>query len=301
MKTLPMRSLHREPLVHFLALGMCLFGLYAIVNPGDAAETDTRIVVRESDLAWLSQGFAGQWNRQPTASEMEGLVEEFVREEVYYREALALGLETDDTIIRRRLVQKMEFLSEDLALAVEPTEEALREFFDEHSDNYRIPPRLTFTHIYFSPDQRGATADPDARRVLGELQAMSVPSPRAADLGDPFMLQYAYDRLIPDDIWRLFGRGFSEALASLEAGVWHGPLESGYGLHLVRIDDRVEDVLPPFEEVRELVQRDFDSDRRLQMNADFYAALRVRYEIEIEMQDPTGADPVAQASVRDSQ
>jgi hypothetical protein len=197
-------------------LGLGLFLLYAIVSPENTTDTDRRIAVTASDLDWLRSTFASQWNRQPTASEMEGLVEGFIREEVYYREALALSLEEDDTIIRRRLVQKMEFLSEDIALAAEPSEEELQTFFEEHSEDYAIPPRLTFTQIYFSPDERGASTEDDARGVLGELKAMTPPPERAPDRGDRFMLEPDYPGLTPAETDRMFGQGFGEALKALD-------------------------------------------------------------------------------------
>ncbi len=135
-------------------------------------------------MEWLRQNWTRQWNRPPTLSELEGLVEAHIREEVYYREALALGLETDDTIIRRRLVQKMEFLSEDLALLGEPPEEALRAFFEAHAEDYRVPPRLTFSHIYFNLDRRGESARRDAERALSALQALASPPLSAPERGD---------------------------------------------------------------------------------------------------------------------
>ena len=276
------RAWYREPLVHFLGLGLLLFGLYALVNPQEGVDTDRRIVVTESDVDWLRTTFASQWNRQPTDAELEALIDGHIREEVYYREALALGLESDDTIIRRRLVQKMEFLSEDLALAADPTADALRSFFEDHPDLYRVPPRLTFTHIYFSPDQRGPRTPEDVREALARLGNGPVSAAVLDTMGDRFLLDYEYGGLLPADIDRLFGEGFGQSLLELDTGGWQGPVESAFGLHLVRIDERADSVLPSFDEVPEQVRRDFDADRRLQMNTDFYAALRDRYAIEVD-------------------
>ena len=296
-----MKTWYREPLVHFLALGALLFGLYLLVNDDASVETDTQIVVTEADVEWLRQNWIRQWNRPPTLPELQGLVEAHIREEVYYREALALGLEADDTIIRRRLVQKMEFLSEDLALQVEPTDEALHAFFEAHVEDYRLPPRLTFSHIYFSPDRRGEATRQDAEQALAALQAMAAPPPSAPERGDGFMLPYDYVAQTLRDVAHQFGQDFAQAVVDLEPGTWHGPVASGYGLHLVRIEDRTEPRMPTLDEVREQVQRDFDHARREQMNEAFYATLRARYEIEIEITDlaaPNATDmPMEETSV----
>ena len=235
----------------------------------------------QADIDWLHQNWIRQWNRPPTLPELQGLVEAHIREEVYYREALAIGLEADDTIIRRRLVQKMEFLSEDLALQVEPTDEALGAFFEAHAEDYRLPPRLTFSHIYFNLDRRGEAARQDAEQALAALQSMTEPPLSAPERGDGFMLPYDYTAQTPLDVANQFGQDFAQAVVDLEPGVWDGPIASGYGLHLVRIEDRTEPRMPDFEQVRDYIQRDFDTARREQMNEAFYAALRDRYEIEV--------------------
>ena len=276
-----MNTWYREPLVHFLALGALLFGLYLLVNDDASTETDTQIVVTAADVEWLRQNWIRRWNRPPTLSELEGLVEAHIREEIYYREALALGLETDDTIIRRRLVQKMEFLSEDLGLLGEPPEEALRAFFEAHAEDYRLRPRLTFSHIYFNLD-RGESARRDAEMTLSALQALASPPLSAPERGDDFMLPYEYTAQTPREIAQLFGQDFEQAILELESGAWSGPIASGYGLHLVYIATRTASDMPDLDQVREFVQRDFDNARREQMNESFFAMLRDRYDIEVD-------------------
>ena len=300
-----MKTWYREPLVHFLALGALLFGLYLLVNDDATVETDTRIVVTEADVEWLRQNWIRQWNRPPTAPELQGLVKAHIREEIYYREALALGLEADDTIIRRRLVQKMEFLSEDLALQTEPMEETLRAFFEAHAEDYRLPPRLTFSHIYFNLDRRGEAARQDAAQAMAALQAMTEPPLSAPERGDGFMLPYDYAAQTPRDIAQQFGQDFAQAMVDLEPGAWRGPITSGFGLHLVRIADRTASDLPDFDQVRDYVQRDFDTARREEMNEAFYATLRDRYDIEVEIADlaaPNATDmPIEEASAEGGQ
>ena len=277
----PMRLFFRDPLVHFLSIGVVLFAIFAIVDDSDPMETDTRIVVTDADVAWLSQSFARQWNRQPSATELDHLIEEHIREEVYFREALALGLDIDDPIIRRRLVQKMQFLSEDLAVLDELRDEEIRAYYEEHEDDYRVPPRLTFSHIYFSTDERGEHATRDAERIRMALNALPQPPMRAPDRGDRFVLEYDYVSVTPEGIGRIFGPEFGAQLSELGFSTWSGPIASGFGLHLVRIDAREEGYLPRFEDIRERMRRDIDNDRRLTMNEDFFETLRNRYTEEI--------------------
>ena len=288
-----MRTFLREPLVHFLAIGIGLFAVFALVNDSQPADTDTRIVVTDSDADWLIQDFARTWDRQPSATEVDHLIEEHIREEVYFREALALGLDTDDQVIRRWLVQKMQFLSEDIAMLSDSSDEVVRAFYQEHLEDYRLPPRLTFSHIYFSSDQRGEETTRDAERIRVALNALPEPPVRAPDRGDRFILELDYESVTPVEIGRLFGPDFGEQLFDLGVGTWSGPITSGFGLHLVRIDVREEGYLPPFEEVGERVRLDFVNDRRLAMNEDFYDTLRERYTVEITINPARQARPDA--------
>lgn len=276
-----MRSFFREPLVHFLAIGVGLFAMFAIVDDSEPTATDTRIIVTDADVAWLSQRFARQWNRQPSATEVDHLIEEHIREEVYFREALAFGLDIDDPIIRRRLAQKMQFLSEDLAVLDELRDEEIRAYYEEHEDDFRLPPRLTFSHIYFSTDERGEHTTRDAERIRMALNALPQPPLRAPDRGDRFVLEYDYVSVTPERIGRIFGPEFGAQLAELRVGTWSDPIASGFGLHLVRIDAREEGYLPRFEDIRERVRRDIDNDRRQTMNDDFFETLRSRYTEEV--------------------
>jgi len=275
------RRWSREPLVHFLALGLGLFVIYGWLN-SDAARSSTgdRIDVSEPEIAYLSQTWSRQWGRPPTSKELDGLVNEYIREEVLYREALAMGLDGDDTIIRRRLVQKLEFLAEDLAMSIGASDDQLDDFFEEGRETYRVPARVSFTHIYFSPDQRGDAAEPDARRELAALGS-NAPA-RAPDRGDRFMLQYDYASQSPQQVARLFGDDFAGDLFELDSGAWQGPIVSGYGVHLVRIADRVEGRMPDLDEVRERVQVDFEAERRRQARELFYSEALKNYDVQVD-------------------
>lgn len=272
-----MHQFVKEPLVHFLLVGCLLFALYSGLNPGTAEMNAQVIEITPGTIQRLRDAWSRQWRRPPTQEELDGLIEEHIREEVLYREAKALGLERDDTIIRRRLAQKMEFLSEDLGTLAEPGEEELREFFAEHRAEFTEPARVGFAHVYFSPDKRGPAAAADAEIELTELRSASVVD--ASDRGDRFLMQREYTSLTQRDAAQLFGSAFATELFRLPAGGWQGPVESGFGWHLVRIDTRVEPRDPDFETVREAVRREFEYERQRAARQATFEALRSRYEV----------------------
>ncbi len=271
----------REPLVQFAILGAILFLAYAVASDLFAEDQARQIVIDDAGIEILADGWQRQWQRPPTADELRGLVDARVREEVLYREAQAMGLDVNDVVVRRRMVQKMELLSQDLALLADPTDAELRAFLAENPDDYRVPPRITFSHVYFNLDQRGPAAEEDAVRVLESLRAADPQPARAPELGDRFMLPYDYRLQAPAEIQRSFGSRFAEDLASLEVG-WHGPILSGYGLHLVHITERVESRTPEYEEIRDRLVNDFNRVRRDRANEALYEGLSQGYDIEID-------------------
>jgi hypothetical protein len=273
-----LRKILREPLVHFAILGALLFALFDLVGK-PVEESKERIVVSAAKVANLAELFRRTWRRPPTQAELDGLIADHVKEEILYREALALGLETDDIVIRRRLRQKMEFLSEDIAAQGEPTEAELEALLEEHAERYRAPARVTFSQVYLSPERRGAEAWTDAERVLVALDAGRT-DPAAS--GDPFLLEQDYRQQTPHDIERLFGERFAAGIAGLPVGRWAGPVQSGYGLHVVLVRERTPEHLPQLDEVRDAVLRDWRAARREDANRAFYDALRGRYEVTVE-------------------
>jgi PPIC-type PPIASE domain len=286
-----LRKILREPLLHFLVLGAGLFGLFGLVG-GPAEQRPDRIVISAAKVENLAELFARTWRRPPTQAEIDGLIADHVKEEILYREALALGLETDDIVIRRRLRQKMEFISEDIAQQAEPTEAELQAFLAEHADRFRKPARASFTQVYLSPDRRGEDAWGDAERMLIALDAgRSDP----AALGDPFLLEQDYRDLATYEVERLFGGAFAAQVAELPVGRWSGPVESGYGLHLVLVHERTPAELPGLAEVREEVANEWRAVRREEANRAFYDGLRANYEVTVERPPGPGERPSAVA------
>ena len=273
-------KLAKEPLIHFLALGALIFVLHLIVTDSGASQQDNRIVISDSEVEWLQGAWSKKWRRMPTERELKNLIESYVREEILYREALAMGLDDNDTIIRRRLATKLEFLAKDLGQMIKPTEKDLKEFFETNKERYQEPPRISFSHVYFNLDRR-AKADSDARLVLASFQE-SEPSPDDTwQKGDRFMLQYDYPQKSHTEIMQLFGESFADTIFNMATGGWQGPVMSGYGLHLVRIIQRVEGRVPDLSEVRQKVYDDFLDQRRKQSYEAYYQNLRKKYEIEI--------------------
>jgi hypothetical protein len=279
-------QLLREPLVHFLLLGATLFGVFALV--GERGNTRPgQIVVTPGHIEHLTVSFTRTWQRPPTAPELAGLIEDYIREEVLYREAVAMGLDRDDTIVRRRLRQKLEFLTEEAAETAAPADAELEAFLQQHADAFRVEPRLAFRHVYLSRERRGDTIDAAARELLVQLTTDAATMDTAA-LGDPFLLPHAFVLLSRNEIMRLFGDAFATQLQHLEPGRWAGPLESAYGLHLVFVHERTDGRLPALDEVRQAVQREWLTARRKEVNEQFYQRLRARYTVVVEQ--PQAAD-----------
>ena len=282
----PLQRFAREPLLHFLLLGALVYGLYWAVQDPFSDPEGNRITVTSGEIAWLTTAWEKRWGRPPTGAERDGLVREYVRETVMYREALAMGLDRDDTIVRRRLAQKLEFLVQDLLQIPEPSDEQLLLHRQSQSDRYTRPALVTFTHVFVDPDRRGASAATDAEALLAKLRTASDPDAAAANVGDPFLLQRYYPERDTSEISKLFGREFATQVDALEPGSWHGPVLSGYGLHLVFVHAREEAVELPLEEVRDRIVSDWRDDERRRLNEDYYARLVERYEITIEDSPP---------------
>ncbi len=269
----------REPLVHFLLLGLAMFAISSAVNRGSASAPSRQIVLTLDDLRQLEIAFTAQWQRPPTRPEMIAMIENRIREEVLYREALEMGLDKDDTIVKRRMAQKMQFLSEDDAAAREPTARELRDWFAKNSRMFAQPPRVTFRHIYFSPDRRGQRVKSDAEQALGRFAGRPSDWSGASALGDPFMFQeYLADRA-PDQVAREFGPAFARSLFEEIPGAWRGPIESGYGWHLVFVESLTPGREAAFEEVEPDVKTAWLSARKAEAWDKAFEKMRARYEL----------------------
>lgn len=275
----------REPLLHFLVLGALLVLLASLWGgPGGSGARRTVTVTRD-DVARLASAWEARWRRAPTEEELRSLVDGYVREEILYREAVAMGLAEDDPIIRRRLLEKIAFLTEDPMAPVEPSEAEIRAHFAANEDDYRVPERRTFTHVFFSEDERGERAWSDARALLEELREMSPSPERAPELGDRFATQYDYPRRSRSEVARHMGPEFAEELFSLPLDSWQGPLGSAYGVHLVRVLDASDSRALELEAVRQQVRDDLVRRRRERAAENFYEGLRSEYEILVEKGD----------------
>jgi len=270
----------REPLLQFLLLGLLLFLGYRALNGNpDQREQLRRIELTGDDLRQMSIAWVAQGRPPLTQDQMQSLIDARVREEILYREALAVGLDKDDTIVKRRMAQKMEFLFEDVAALREPTADELRAWFAKNAARYTVPARATFRHLYFSPDRRGARAREDAARVLEKVTGTPGDSPAARTLADPFMFQDYYPDRSFDDVAKTFGPPFAHALFQATPGAWAGPIESGYGWHLVWIDSITPARVPAFEEVESDVKTGWTEDQRAELRQRAFEAMRARYEV----------------------
>lgn len=263
----------REPLLYFLLVG----GLLFVLADRFGGDELYRIAVTPAERTRLADQWQAQMGRPPTDAELDALVEQWTREEIYYREALAMGLDANDVIVRRRLVQKLTFLTEDLATAEPPDEAVLRGYYDAHADRYAEPARFSFVHRYFSKDLR-PHAEQDARAALAALNATEG-NTDAIPEGDPFILQRAYLERSRQQIGELFGREFAAALADLPVGSWQGPIPSAYGWHLVKLEQRRPSRPLRFEEVAGEAAADYREEQRREANERFYRSLRDRYQV----------------------
>ena len=262
----------RDPMWVFIAIGVLLFWL-----DSRSAGDDLQIDVSAADVGRLVAQWQAQTGREPTPQELKGLTDQFIEEEVYYREALNYGLANNDTIIRRRLVQKLTFLTEDLATSEQPSAAELEQFYKDRLESYRIPEKYSFQHVYFSRDRRDdAQADASAERARIDATAESpVPAPQ----GDPFMLQSNFAERSEREVASTFGRRFAAALKDLAPNAWSPPIASAYGHHLVYVHGVAESHIPEFAAITDRVSTDYASELRRAANAEFKEGLLRKYQI----------------------
>src|SRR5262245_48760831 len=270
----------REPLIHFLLIAALLLAADRYVQSvSGGMPSSKQIQLSLDDLSQLVMLFQSQWRREPTTQELQQLVENRVQEEILYREALARGLEKDDTIVKRRMAQKMRFLAEDVAAAREPDTAELRSWFEKNKALFAQPSRVSFRHIYFSPDLRGERARDNAEKARAKLGGQSQDAKLAASLADPFMFQEYYRDRAPDYLGKEFGPRFAQAVAKLAPGSWQGPIQSGFGWHLVFVDTAIPGRLPDFEEIESEVKTAWLGEQKQLAWDKAYKEMRAKYTV----------------------
>jgi hypothetical protein len=266
-----------EPLLHFLLLGALIFLGYSWTSSD--VQREGEIHVSRGQQEHLLTTFTRTWSRPPTAEEFNKLVDDWIREEIAYREGTRMGLDTDDTIIRRRLRQKLELLAEDVVSVMAPTEDELAAFLDSHQQDYRLEARYTFSQIYFSEDRRGANAKGDALDALSQIEDGSA---NPLEMGDPLPLPAQFRAEREGAIAAQFGRDFADGLGDLDLARWVGPIRSPFGLHLLYIQVLEADRPLSLDEVRNEVKRDWENQRRIETIEQLYARLRDQYTVTVE-------------------
>jgi hypothetical protein len=270
----------REPLLHVLLIGATLFVVYYALNPGAGQLQDSnRIAITADDLAQIRLAWMAQWQRPPTPEEMRNLLDGKIREEVLSREAVALGLDKEDTIIKRRLAQKMEFVMEDVSALRRPADDELKHWFAQNAQRFATPSLVTFRHLYFSPDLRGVHARDDAREALRKLAGKTEEASELQKLSDSFMFQDFYAERSPDQVAGIFGTAFAQALLRLEQRKWQGPVESGLGWHLVWVESTMPGRVPRFEEAEAGVKSEWSDEQRADSKRKLFDHMKARYQI----------------------
>ena len=274
----------REPLLHFFLIGAAIYGAYAIYGaPVDEGGGDERrIVVDKAQVDGFVAAWQARWSRPPTEQELDGLIKRFIRESIYYREAVAMGLDQDDPITRRRMAQKLEFLTKDIAAMKQPADGELERFFEDNRDDYRAPDLISFTHVFIDPDKRGDATLDDAKALLAQLTAIGPPDAATADKGDRFLLRNEFVQQSELEVRKSLGSGFAASVMQLEPGQWHGPVLSGYGTHLVFVSALEPAPDPSLEAVKDEVLQDWQAGQQEIIEGQFYEELKSRYEIVIE-------------------
>ena len=290
MNTSRLQALLREPLMHFLLIGVALFMVFDQV--GNPVKVDSRIVISQADLDVLASDWLRRTGRPPSPQQVEQQLRQFIREQVLSREAVNLGLDRDDVIIRRRLAQKMQYLFDDLGQVPDPTDADLKVFISNHVERFTLPATLSFRHIFLDPDSRGEAIQAQAQQLLSRLQESS-PAIDISELGDPTLLPLQFDNQTRLQISNLLGDEFAEQVYGLPDSRWSGPVASGYGLHLVFVHSRTAARIQPLAEVRQSVVRQWQTAKQQELNDLFYQGIQQRYEIILD-------DDIAQEAVMEA-
>lgn len=279
----------KEPLFHFLLIGACLFGLYALINPGDYRDDNT-IVVDQNRIDYMKARYERTWNRQPTATELQALIDNFVVEEILYRQALAMGLDQNDSVIRRRLRQKMEFFTADSVDLLTPSDADLDAYLQAHTERFTQPSVFSFEQVYISTDLPADTRDERIAQIQSQLAADKPVQGSASTLPRDFSEKSALE------VDRQFGQGFADQIEQLPLNQWSPPIRSGLGLHIVKVTSLQKSYLPPLAEIRNQVQREWQVTKRRELKTAMIKNLKEHYAIVIEAQ-PENTPPTASRNI----
>ncbi len=273
----------REPLLHFFVLGALLFAFYGFLHRNTPA-SDSEIVMTQGQLNSIIAQHEALWGRPPEPKELQGLVDDWVHDEVLYREGMALGLDKDDPIVRRRIEQKVEFIGDGKPPAA-PTDAELQAWLDAHTETYRTEPLFSLRQVYFDRGRHAGTLDADVARARKALLAGDVVT------GDASSLPASLDDVRGSEVTALFGSEFEGSLAKLPVGGWQGPVDSGLGVHLVQVTVRTPGRIPPLSDVRAAVERDVMQRREMAAREAFYKILRDRYTLRVDASTVSAAVP----------
>jgi hypothetical protein len=283
-----------QPFVQFLVLGAVFYGLYALIGAPGPEDPDRVIRVTTADVGRLDAAWRARWNRPPTQEELEGLVKDYVREIALYRHAVAMGLDKNDVVVRRMLGRKLQTLTQNLVeLSLSPTDQELETYFNTNVERYQPPALITFTQLFLDPDRRGNKTLENAEEILATLRELPEPTEGIDDFGDSFMLQSYYPSNTQLDISKQFGQGFTQSVFELSTGEWHGPVLSGYGVHLVYVHHLEESPQPEFTAVRDLVKQDWMDEKRREFQDAYIEEVLARYEVVFEESPSEAPDPRA--------
>lgn len=279
-----MKKILKEPLVHFLVLGALIFLAWDWLNRDEIGAGE--IFVSVTQQQHLANVFERTWQRPPTSEELESLIQEYVKEEIAYREGQAMGLADNDTVIRRRVRQKLELLADEIISLREPSEAELQAYLEANRDEFALQPELDFRHIYFSPDKRGDSLRDDASNTLALLNAGQAGDWQA--LGDPLSLDSQFGGATTSQIDRRFGGGFAARLQALDEGRWEGPVSSGLGLHLVFVERVNTPSRPTLDQIEQQVRNEWHAGQRISATEALYRRLAENYEVVIESATESG-------------
>ena len=275
-----MKKTWNNRLSHIFLFGFLFFiVLIIILGPPTSEDDFRRVVITDHDVAQVQVAYMRTWQREPTLAELRTQLQNFIREEVLYREALSRGYDKDDVVIRRTLMRKMEFLAEGQVDEKDISDEEIKAYLAMRSERYRIPPRISFAHIYFNKDKRGARTEQDLETAISSLEKQEFDFARLPEFGDHFMLQNHYVSQSPQEVRGQFGEEFATQVFQLSPDRWYGPVPSGYGLHAVYIYDTEESYLPEWDQIKWQIMSDMLVEEKNAAKEQYYTEILRQYQL----------------------